>query len=98
MPIPKECPRIWHCIFCGKHGLISDFQIELPEEQKQHLPKKFWRIQACPQCKEYKGLEPCDPETCECWELDVIRKLAETDAIKRILWRQTVEEKTNEES
>jgi len=59
--------KIWHCIFCGTHGSREYFK----------LPSKFGPITACPYCKEYKGLELCNPNTCECWTIAVVRELAE---------------------
>lgn len=61
MPKPIRYPKIWHCVFCGRHW--------------SNGPPEIDGIQCCPYCKEYKGLEPCDPETCDVWVLDVVRKL-----------------------
>jgi len=27
-------------------------------------------------CRKYKGIEPCVEKYCDCWHLDVVRKLA----------------------
>ncbi len=71
--------EIWHCIFCGRHG------------DKEYFWQGETKVYACPYCREYKGLEPCNPETCEFWTLDVVRKLAETDAVKKLLWKEDVQ-------
>jgi len=42
---------VWHCVFCGSHW--------------RDEPPQVKGIQCCPKCKEYKGLELCDPRTCK---------------------------------
>jgi len=72
--IPEEELDSWHhtfhCHFCGAHGCLKDFTIKLPDKINRS-------IIACPQCREYKGVEPCIEEYCECWYLNVIRELGE---------------------
>lgn len=72
-PTLTMCPLyskgdVWHCVFCGRHGSALDFVVKVSASRT---------IQGCPSCREYKGLEKCDPDTCECWTFDVVRKLAE---------------------
>jgi len=62
--------KIYHCIFCGRHGCVKRFTVEITTETHKPI-----HILACPVCREYKGVEVCDPETCECWTLDVVRKM-----------------------
>ena len=66
--------EIWHCVFCGRHWSDGPPTVTISvgagEKHDTH---------ACPQCREYKGLEVCNPETCECWTLDVVRQFAEKE-------------------
>jgi len=63
--------RIYHCIFCSRHW-------------KKDAPRLLFKVSehvttsaiACPACHEYKGIEPCIPNYCECYHLNVVRKLS----------------------
>lgn len=69
--------RLYHCVFCGRHGTLEDaFTISL----KNLIGPGPTSTTACPVCRKYKGVEPCIPEYCNCWPLDVIRKLSEKEA------------------
>lgn len=79
--------RIWHCVFCGRHGYLDpdftisdlDLQIHLDKQKVDGARIAQISITACPVCREYKGVEPCIPEYCECEYLDVVRKLMEAN-------------------
>jgi hypothetical protein len=62
-----------HCIFCGTHGPSEDFRTQIgpPDHPKAYT------VASCPYCREYKGIEECNPNTCTCWEIAVARNFAE---------------------
>jgi len=53
--------EVWHCIFCGHHWEGGPPTITARIVDKDHV------LKCCPYCHEYKGLEVCDVETCDCW-------------------------------
>jgi hypothetical protein len=67
--------EIWHCVFCGRHfNGPPTFEVYLQDRKPPWI-----KFQCCPHCREYKGLEVCDLDTCEVWTLDVIRNLVEKE-------------------
>ena len=68
--------KIWHCVFCGRHYEGGPPTITARIVGKDHP------LRCCPYCQEYKGLEVCNPDTCDCWELEVVRHLAEASGWK----------------
>jgi len=75
----QVCPlyskgNVWHCIFCGRHWNDGPPTVKAVLVINGKAIRK--KMRSCPFCREYKGLEPCDPVTCNCWKLDVVRKLA----------------------
>jgi hypothetical protein len=60
----------WHCEFCGHHweGGPPTVIIGFHDSQGNPIEKS---IQCCPFCNEFKGLEPCDPETCDVRHLEI---------------------------
>ena len=63
--------RVYHCVFCGDHGPLDHF--------KHTLPKIEHDVVYCEGCESYKGIEPCIEDYCECWQLDLLRKMKEQE-------------------
>lgn len=79
--------EIWHCVFCGRHWVGG------PPTITARIATEDMSLRCCPFCQEYKGLEVCDPGTCDCWEIRVVPEIMD---ILRIL-SQSKGEKTDQQ-